>query len=238
MDRILLVSDDEGLKQNLTSRLTDLGLRPFAVSPGERALAAIWREHPDLIFFHYQGNSRVLRAFCREIKEDEETRGIPLVALILGEDSGGFDLWEMVEDFIILPCHPKEFRLRIQQIWRKRGLNLPGEHFRVGDLAIDFVGYEVLLQGTPVALTYKEYELLKFLATHPNRVFSRNTLLRKVWGYEAYVGTRTVDIHIRRLRSKLGAVGSGIQTVRNVGYKFSLKGHGKQHSAQTPRSGA
>ncbi|NIS71872.1 MAG: DNA-binding response regulator, partial [Proteobacteria bacterium] len=87
----------------------------------------------------------------------------------------------------------------------------------------DLAAYEVLVRGVPVALTYREYELLKFLATHPNRVFNRNTLLQKVWRYEAFVGTRTVDIHIRRLRSKLGDVGSGIQTVRNVGYKFNLE---------------
>ncbi|MBI3087283.1 MAG: winged helix-turn-helix transcriptional regulator [Candidatus Omnitrophica bacterium] len=90
-----------------------------------------------------------------------------------------------------------------------------------GALAMDFERYEVHVRGEPVDLTYKEFELLKFLATHPGRVFSREALLDKVWGYDYYGGTRTVDVHVRRLRAKLETGRRVyIQTVRNVGYKF------------------
>lgn len=223
MNRILLVSDDEELRKNLTIQLTGLGFDVYTVSLGKKAFSAISQNHPDLILFHYSENSHALRAFGKEQKGEEETRGIPLVALFPEKESRGFDLWEMVDDFFIIPCRSEELELRIRQIQRRRGLRFSGEGICVGNLIIDFAAYEVLLQGVPVPLTYKEYELLKFLVTHPNRVFSRNALLQKVWGYEAYVGTRTVDIHIRRLRSKLGDVGSGIQTVRSVGYKFILE---------------
>ncbi|MBI4340972.1 MAG: winged helix-turn-helix transcriptional regulator [Candidatus Omnitrophica bacterium] len=93
--------------------------------------------------------------------------------------------------------------------------------FAHGALVIDFERYEVHVKGEPVDLTYKEFELLKFLATHPGKVFTREALLDKVWGYDYYGGTRTVDVHIRRLRSKIESRGATyIDTVRNVGYKF------------------
>ena len=88
-------------------------------------------------------------------------------------------------------------------------------------ISIDFERYEVHVHGEPIDLTYKEFELLKFLAMHPGKVFTREALLDKVWGYDYYGGTRTVDVHIRRLRSKIETGGAAyIDTVRNVGYKF------------------
>ena len=92
---------------------------------------------------------------------------------------------------------------------------------RRGALVIDLASYKVFLDGSPVELTYKEYELLRFLASHPDRVFRREALLDKVWGYDFYGGARTVDVHIRRLRSKLEHGGhTFIETVRSVGYRF------------------
>lgn len=221
MDRILLVSDDPGLREELRRDLTGLGFDTRVVSPAELALNVIRKANPDLVLIHCSRNWHRARSVCRELKGEEETRGIPLIVFIPEGEDRDFDLLETADDFIMLPCRPEELALRIRRIQRRKGSQLSGEGIRIGGLTIDFAGYEVLLHGLPVAMTYKEYELLKFLVTHPNRVFSRHTLLRKVWGYEAYVGTRTVDIHIRRLRSKLGELGSGIQTVRNVGYKFN-----------------
>ena len=92
----------------------------------------------------------------------------------------------------------------------------------IGELLLDLDNYEVSLKGKPVSLTYREYELLKYFILNRDRVFTREVLLDRVWGYDNYVGTRTVDIHVQRLRTKLGgAYGDLIQTVRNVGYKFS-----------------
>ncbi|HEY2792677.1 MAG TPA: winged helix-turn-helix domain-containing protein, partial [Micromonosporaceae bacterium] len=92
---------------------------------------------------------------------------------------------------------------------------------RAGELTIDHDTYAARLKGRPLDLTYKEFELLKFLAQHPGRVFTRDQLLREVWGYDYFGGTRTVDVHVRRLRAKLGSeYESMIGTVRQVGYKF------------------
>ncbi|NIQ40343.1 MAG: DNA-binding response regulator [Proteobacteria bacterium] len=223
MNRILVVGDDKRLRKDLSNRLAEMGFQTRFVLPGEQAASALWQNHPDLILFQYNGNSQGLRAFSRELKGDEETRSIPLVAVVQETEGREFDLWDVIDDFIITPCRSEELELRIRHVQRKKGLNFSGENLQIGNLAIDFAAYEVAVRGVPVALTFKEYELLKFLVTHPNRVFNRNALLQRVWGYDAYVGTRTVDIHIRRLRSKLGNAGSGIQTVRNVGYKFNLE---------------
>ena len=106
----------------------------------------------------------------------------------------------------------------------------------IGGLEIDFSTYQVTIDGTPVDFTYMEYELLRFLAGHPAKVFTRETLLSRVWGYEYYGGARTVDVHIRRLRAKLGEEHAHlIQTVRSVGYRF---GQVAWHPGLAPRNGA
>ena len=93
---------------------------------------------------------------------------------------------------------------------------------KVSDLVIDLANFEVTLRGKPIDLTYKEYELLKFLATHKERVHTRDTLLNQVWGYDYFGGTRTVDVHVRRVRAKIDDPdGDLIQTVRNVGYRLT-----------------
>lgn len=97
---------------------------------------------------------------------------------------------------------------------------------KIGDLVLDIAGYEARLQGRRLELTHQEFELLKFLAQHRGRVFTRDQLLQKVWGYEYTGGTRTVDIHVRRVRAKLGHENGLIETVRNVGYK--MRGVGEE----------
>ena len=97
-----------------------------------------------------------------------------------------------------------------------------GGTIRAAELTIDPDTYAAKLKGRPLDLTYKEFELLKFLAQHPGRVFTRDQLLREVWGYDYFGGTRTVDVHVRRLRAKLGDLEQLIGTVRNVGYRFNV----------------
>ncbi|MBI4729824.1 MAG: response regulator transcription factor [Acidobacteria bacterium] len=109
---------------------------------------------------------------------------------------------------------------------------------RVGDLAIDPETYQVRLRGRPLDLTYKEFQLLAFIAQRPGRVFSRNQLLQEVWGYDFFGGTRTVDVHVRRLRAKLGAEHEAmIATVRNVGYKLETPARGVPGGRDGPRTG-
>jgi DNA-binding response OmpR family regulator len=124
-----------------------------------------------------------------------------------------------IDDFAVEGADADELRTRIRRLASTSPSG--GEVIRRGDLTIDMVTCEVSLSGTLIELTFKEYELLKFLASHPGRVHSREALLNSVWGYDYYGGDRTVDVHIRRLRSKLeDANHSFIDTVRNIGYRF------------------
>lgn len=126
-----------------------------------------------------------------------------------------------VEDFVVAPASPAEVVRRLERaIFRKRGIE-QDDFVRVGALAIDLANYRVTVDGEPVVLTFKEYELLRFLATNAGRVFTREQLLNRVWGYDYFGGARTVDVHIRRIRSKIES-GSHtfIETVRNVGYRL------------------
>jgi DNA-binding response OmpR family regulator len=125
-----------------------------------------------------------------------------------------------VDDFVLYPLRPGELAARLRRLAGQPESDSP-DLLRRGALAIDLASYRVSIDGAPVELTYKEYELLRFLATQPDRVFTREALLDKVWGYDFYGGARTVDVHIRRLRSKLEVGGhTFIETVRSVGYRF------------------
>ena len=125
------------------------------------------------------------------------------------------------DDFVLVPIVPAELYARLRQLdWRLAAFSSE-ERIKVGDLVIDLAGYEVHLRDRRLELTHQEFELLKFLAQQRGKVFTREQLLARVWGYRYYGGTRTVDIHVRRLRAKLGpGADLLIETVRNVGYKM------------------
>jgi DNA-binding response OmpR family regulator len=144
---------------------------------------------------------------------------IPLIALVAGDKLNGMD--SSVDDFVVKPGEANEIAARIRRLLsQKEGID--GKHtIRCGDLVIDPARYKVSLGGKPVTLTFKEYQLLKFLASNQGKVFSREALLNKVWGWDYYGGDRTVDVHIRRLRSKIeDPTHSFIETVRNIGYRL------------------
>jgi DNA-binding response OmpR family regulator len=128
---------------------------------------------------------------------------------------------DLLDDFILAPIRHSELRARIEhQFWRL-GRGTRPELVEYGELVLNLETYQAAIARKPLDLTYMEYELLKFLAQHPGKVFTREALLNRVWGYEYYGGARTVDVHIRRLRAKLGEEHAGlIQTVRSVGYRF------------------
>ena len=124
------------------------------------------------------------------------------------------------DDFVLVPLVPAELYARMRQLdWRTATFG-SDELLKIDDLVIDVAGYEARLAGRRIELTHQEFELLRFLAQHRGRVFTREALLERAWGYRYVGGTRTVDIHVRRVRSKLGEAGSIIETVRNVGYKL------------------
>ena len=126
-----------------------------------------------------------------------------------------------VSDVIFPPCSATEMAARMKLAMWRDGQPAAEDILRAGNLTINLANYEAAVDGKPIELTFKEYELLRFLVSHPDRVHTRNALLNQVWGYDYYGGTRTVDVHIRRLREKLGlAAAERIGTVRNVGYRF------------------
>jgi DNA-binding response OmpR family regulator len=124
------------------------------------------------------------------------------------------------DDFVLMPLVPAELYGRMRQLDWKSATFGSDEVIKIDELVIDIAGYEARVAGRRIDLTHQEFELLRFLAQHRGRVFTRQALLERAWGYQYAGGTRTVDIHVRRVRSKLGNSGELIETVRNVGYKM------------------
>lgn len=158
---------------------------------------------------------------CGRIRDDVAFADVPILLAVRPEDLGGEV--PVTEELLIPPFTPAELEARIVRARRQAGGGEELQTVRVGSLEVDLATYQVAVAGEPVDFAYKEYELLRFLVTHPGRVFSREALLNRVWGYDYYGGARTVDVHVRRLRAKLGAEHAGrIKTVRGVGYRFDL----------------
>lgn len=154
----------------------------------------------------------------REIKRIGEDIGVPVIALVSADQLVLIESATGISDFLMTPVDPIELRLRLMRL----SSTAAAEDIVVfKDLQLNVLTYQASLAGTPVDLTYMEWELLRFLVENPARVWSREQLLSKVWGYDYYGGARTVDVHVRRLRSKLGEERSRwISTVRSVGYRF------------------
>jgi DNA-binding response OmpR family regulator len=161
-------------------------------------------------------------AVLRAVEEHRPQR--PVIAVVERRDLERF-AWDTVADELLFPGTPEsELRLRLAMSRRRLGV-VDETVVRLGDLVLETDSYRVRVGARPLDLTYKEFELLRFLAERPGRVFTRPTLLREVWGYDFYGGTRTVDVHIRRLRAKLGPeFESLIETVRGVGYRATDDG--------------
>jgi DNA-binding response OmpR family regulator len=160
-------------------------------------------------------------ALCRALRK----RDVPLTPLLLVIDLDQLVELELREDlfddFCVIPWKGQELEARLAHLFWRTGRGTRPELVEYGPLVLNLETYQAVLSGRHLDLTYMEYELLKFLATHPGKVFTRETLLSRVWGYEYYGGARTVDVHIRRLRAKLGEEHANlISTVRSVGYRF------------------
>ena len=159
------------------------------------------------------------------LRSPEMAHEIAAIAVIRSDQLSSFDFSMGFDDFIVYPALNDEVTARVRRaIWLKSGIESDNT-LTAGDLRIDLSNYKVYVSGRPIDLTYKEYELLRFLATNQDKVFTREALLNRVWGYDFYGGARTVDVHVRRLRSKIeDATHTFIETVRNVGYRFHLAG--------------
>ena len=161
-------------------------------------------------------------AFARNMRKDDASGRI--MVLIGGAQLGELELRdELFDDFCLTPFHPAEFETRVRHLmWSTSGIgDVHTDVVEYGPLLLNLETYQATIAGRPLDLTYMEYELLKFLAQNPGKVFTREILLSRVWGYEYYGGARTVDVHVRRLRAKLGEEHANlIATVRSVGYRF------------------
>jgi DNA-binding response OmpR family regulator len=167
------------------------------------------------------GDAEGAFAVCRAVRKRDLPLD-PLLLLVSGTQLGDLELRdELFDDFCLSPFHPRELEARLKHLFWQTGRGTRPEVIEYGELMLNLETYQAAMDGQPLDLTYMEYELLKFLASHPGKVFTRETLLSRVWGYEYYGGARTVDVHVRRLRAKLGEEHANlIQTVRSVGYRF------------------
>ncbi len=172
---------------------------------------------PETIVVDAAENPGQAHAVLRALRERRTSA--PVLVVVERRDLERFP-WEELADDVVFPGAPEaEIRIRLS-ILRRRAGSGEGSTVRLGPLVLDRDSYRVTAGSTPLDLTYREFELLRFLAERPGRVFTRPALLREVWGYDFYGGTRTVDVHIRRLRAKLGPEHESlIETVRGVGYR-------------------
>jgi DNA-binding response OmpR family regulator len=216
MQRVLLVYQTEGAA--LISRdlqALHLEVAAFKLEDAEVALA---EPGIDALVVEAATNLDETR---RLLESPARPQRAPLLMLVRADQLAMIDPTWAVDDFAILPLAAEELRLRLRRaVYRKTGTE-SANVLRSEALALDLANYKVFVDDQPVSLTFKEFELLRFLMTNRGKVFTREALLNRVWGYEYFGGARTVDVHIRRLRAKI-ETGSTvyIETVRNVGYRF------------------
>ena len=175
----------------------------------------------DIVLVDARRELAVARSLCRVLRATGMS--VPLMAVLTEGGLAGLTAEWGIDEVLLESAGPAEVEARIRlAVGRTQAAEEPGEvHITSGDVSIDEATYSARVRGRLLDLTYKEFELLKYLAQHPGRVFTRAQLLQEVWGYDYYGGTRTVDVHVRRLRAKLGPDHEVlIGTVRNVGYRF------------------
>jgi len=216
MASILVLSSDEG-----SSVLPALSLLSHRVRtiPAEPA-ALVNAPTADIVVVDARHDLAGAKALCRILT----TTGLSAALLVAVHEGGmpalnsewGFD------DVVLSGAGPGEVDARIRLLTTKASKDSTDQMISTSGVTIDEVSYQAKVNGRALDLTFKEFELLRFLAGHPQRVFTREQLLSEVWGYDYFGGTRTVDVHVRRLRAKLGDMESLIGTVRNVGYRFTV----------------
>lgn len=229
--QILVVDDEASIRELLSFNLKKNGYSVETAADGREALAKA--AGMDLVLLDIMLPEVDGLEVCRRLKADPQTSGIPIIMLtakaeeidrVLGLELGA-------DDYVVKPFSMRELLARVKAVLRRSAKDSQSEKGReetlkIGGLRLDFSSYQAWLHDEPIALTPKEYEFLKLLVTNPGRAFMRDELLERIWGYEYYGDTRTVDVHIRHLRAKLKGdenISKAIETVRGIGYRFARR---------------
>jgi len=219
LSRVFIIANERERARQLRAELAQRGLDCLIVPHNDGAVGKIVGQSPGVMLLDTDEATLGSEAWelAQRIRQD---MNIPLIALMSREKLNGLDS-SSIDDFVVKPWEANEVTARIKRILRQKGSIDNEDIIRCGDLVIDLAKCEVSLSGKPIMLTFKEYQLLKFLASNKEKVFTRESLLDKVWGWNYYGGDRTVDVHIRRLRSKIeDPTHTFIETVRNIGYRL------------------
>ena len=222
MTRILVVEDDRDIAELVERYLQKAGFSIELLSSGPDALKAIADRTPDLLILdlmlpHVDGLE-----ICRSVRSDPRIAAIPIIMLTArAEESERIVGLEIgADDYVAKPFSPNELVARVRALLRRTQRQPETRDISYGPIHVDTERHVVSSAGAAVALTAKEFLLLQYLLRHRGRVLSRDVLLTDVWGYKYTGGTRTVDVHVRRLREKLPSLGDAIVTVKQFGYKL------------------
>lgn len=223
MEKIYIIEDDESIRELLTVALEGFGYKVMAYEAAEQALADMKEEKPDLAIFDIMLPGMDGLTAIKLIRKNAKLKDLAIICLtakdkeldkVMGLDVGA-------DDYITKPFGVLELTARIRSLLRRATKENNDDIINIKSITINPKTREVKNEDKLIELTYKEYELLMYLIEHENRVVGRDELLNQIWGYEYDGETRTLDIHIRTLRQKLGDIGAEcIKTVRNVGYRF------------------
>ncbi len=220
--RILVVEDDQDIAELVAHHLTRAGFTCDLFATGPDGLDAVRRQLPDLVVLDLMLPGLSGYEICRIMRADSATAAVPVIMLTARaqEEDRVKGLELGADDYVTKPFSPRELVARVRAVLRRTQPFGPERILRFGPLVIDLDRHEVTEDGRDVRLTAKEFLLLQYLIEHRGRVLSRDLLLSDVWGYQYTGGTRTVDVHIRRLREKLPAMIDHIVTIKQFGYKF------------------
>jgi DNA-binding response OmpR family regulator len=223
MSRILIVEDDPDIAQLIAHYLAPAGHETEVRASGSEALPAARRQAPDLVILDRMLPGLDGLEVCRALRADAALAAVPIIMLTArAEESDRIVGLELgADDYVTKPFSPKELVARVAALLRRAKRGTTDEHvLRYGPIAVDVDRHVVTHAAGDVRLTAKEYLLLRYFLEHRGRVLSRDRLLSDVWGYQYTGGTRTVDVHVRRLREKLPTLVQGIETVKQFGYKL------------------
>ncbi|MCI7181574.1 MAG: response regulator transcription factor [Schaedlerella sp.] len=222
---IYCVEDDDSIRELVVYTLDTTGLKARGFSDGREFMEALAFDTPELILLDIMLPGEDGLALLRRLKGSQKTRDIPVIMVtakgaeydkVIGLDSGA-------DDYVTKPFGMMELVSRIKAVLRRSGRTQERTDLEMAGIRIDVKKHEVTVEGKPVILTLKEFELLEHLMRNRNIVLTRDQLLEDIWGYDFDGETRTVDVHIRTLRQKLGEKGAIIETVRGVGYRIGEK---------------